>query len=219
MTSESKAVVEVSKKCSETAAELRSELNKLRRDPGGGLRQSLGRSLRAIRRKQFLAERQEKLEKYQRILDTRILSKLDVHAIQQSGKLQSLDQTVKDLVFKLSQGFSTVEQLLTNQTLEVRQHIDRRFNEQVHEEALQRAEQRFKDSLFFPEMFARQDDIPKSHEGTCHWIFGPNYPESQRGSESNSESNSDVESLAESTRGQPWSDFTDWLETGEDVYW
>ena len=82
-------------------------------------------------------------------------------------------------------------------------------------------------------MFARQDDIPKSHEGTCCWIFGRIYPKCESGAGSNSGSNFDieshaggdveidceVESLAESTMSRPWFDFTDWLEKGEDTYW
>ena len=141
MTGESKAVIEMSKKCSETAAELRSELSKLRLNPGDGLRQTLRKSFHAMQRGKFITETQEKLERYQKVLNSRILSKLDVHAIQRSGELENLDQSVKDLVFKLSQGFNTVEQLLAHQTHEVRQHIDRRIKEQAHTEALQRAEQ------------------------------------------------------------------------------
>ena len=226
-------MIEVSKKCSETAAELSSEFSKLHLSSRDGLRRTLGKSFRAIQRRKFITETQEKLEKYQKVLNSRILSKLDCHAIQQSGELENLDQRAKDLVFNLSQGFNTVEQLLAKQTLEVRQYIDRRFNELAHTEALQRAEQQFKDSLFFPEMFARQDDIPKSHEGTCCWIFGRNYPKCESDPGSNSESDSkikshagsdikidfEVERSAESTLSQPWFSFTDWLENGEDAYW
>ena len=109
MTSESRAVIEVSKKCSETAAELRSELSKLHLNPRDGLRRTLGKSFRTMQRRKFITETQKKLEKYQKVLNSRVLSKLDVHAIQQSGELENLDQSVKDLVFKLGQGFNTVE--------------------------------------------------------------------------------------------------------------
>lgn len=223
MTSESKAVIDVSRKCSETAAELCSELNKLRLDPQGGLRQSISKSLRAIQKKKFLTESQEKLDKYQNVLNTRILSKLDVHAIQQIGELQILDQSVKDLALALSQGLNTVTQLLAIQTVPIKQHIDRRFEEQAQSEAIRRVQKQFKDSLFFPEIFARQDDIPKSHEGTCHWIFGSNKVETRGEPRSDFESerdgDSEVESNTESARSQPWSDFSDWLQNGEEPYW
>ncbi|KAL8827522.1 MAG: hypothetical protein Q9191_003134 [Dirinaria sp. TL-2023a] len=214
-TSESRAVVDVSRKCSETAAELCSELKKLRLDPQGGLRQSMSKSLRAMQKKKFLTESQEKLDKYQNVLNTRILSKLDTHAIQQIGELQTLDQSVKDLALALSQGFNTVTQLLAIETVPIKQHIDRRFEDQAHSEAIRRVQKQFKDGLFFPEIFARQDDIPKSHEGTCHWIFASNKVETR----GELRSDSDVESNPESARSLPLSDFTDWLENGAEPYW
>ncbi|KAL8977889.1 MAG: hypothetical protein Q9205_006405, partial [Flavoplaca limonia] len=76
-------VVEVSKKCSETASKILTELNKLQRDPKGGFRDSVAKGLRSLRKKQFLTETQAKLNSYREILNTRILSKLDYHALQQ----------------------------------------------------------------------------------------------------------------------------------------
>ena len=235
MTSEAKAVIDVSRKCSETAAELHSELTKLRLDPGGGLRQSIEKSWRSMRRKTFITDTQEKLDKYQKVLNTRILSKLDVHAVQQIEELQTLDHSVKDLAFALSQGCNTVTQLIDDQTVVIQQHIDRRFEQQAHSEALQKAQQQFKDSLFYPEIFARQDDIPKSHEGTCRWIFGAHKAESGNDSgrenedgfesqrehdfESKRESESGAESLTGSAGRQPWFDFADWYENGQEPYW
>ena len=211
MSSESKDVIDVSKKCSATAAELLSELEKVKLDLKGGLRQAIGKSVRAIRKKKFLTETEKKLEKYQSILNTRILSKLDAHAIRQTEQFDMLDQSVKVLADALSQGRNTVTQLLASQTTAISEHVDRRMSNQAHAEALQRAQQHFKDSLFFPEIFARQDDISTSHEGTCRWIFGT--------PGGDSDSHSEGESVAEDIRAQPWSSFVEWLEKGEDVYW
>jgi len=161
----------VSKKCSTTATALLSELEKLQLKPGTGLVQAFKKTTRAVRRKTIIAEIEKKLEMYQSILNTRILSKLDAHAIQQIEQSRKLDQSVRDLAMALSQGRNTVAQLLDDQAVVIQEHIDRRFDDQAYEEAMQRAQQQFKDSLFFPDIFARQDDIPKSHEGTCHWIF------------------------------------------------
>ncbi|KAG7008695.1 hypothetical protein G7Y79_00004g012790 [Physcia stellaris] len=240
---ESKDVLDVSQKCSETAAKLLSELRKLKRDAGGGTIQALALGVRTIRRKKFLAESQERLEKYQSILDTRILAKLDAQSILQNVQLNTVDQNVKDLALALSQGRNTVVQLLSEQTVALRDHIDRRFDDQAQRDAIENAKKQFKESLFFPEIFARQDNITRSHEGTCRWIFGTPKTKPGRYSvdfESNSSANSEdddddydgqrvdsdepygsgSEGSEEIMRVIPrWSSFAQWLLKGEVAYW
>ncbi|KAI4262467.1 MAG: hypothetical protein L6R42_002358 [Xanthoria sp. 1 TBL-2021] len=213
-------VIDVSKKCSETAAEILTELNKLQRDPKGGFRQSFEKGILSWRKKRFLADTQDKLDRYREVLNTRILSKLDFHALQQIESYNRLDQTIKDLAVALSEGRNTYEQLLATHTTVIKEHIDRRLEDKAHEEAKLRNWQQFKDSLIYPEIFARRDDIARSHEGTCRWIFGPtqagNEAESMRGSSNASFQRRDVEE----TRAQPWSNFKDWLEgDSNDPYW
>lgn len=204
MNLKSSTVIEVSKKCSAIANELLAELRKLQAEPGDGLLQAIKKGTRAVRRKGVIKEIEKKLGKYQDILNTRILSKLDAHAVQQNAKFETLDQNVKDLAIRLSQEHNAFAQSMTNQTVALRTQLDRRLDNQVHTEAIERMKQRFKDSLFFPEMFARQDDIPKSHEGTCHWIFDP--------SQTNPIKYSDG-------KVPPWDSFTTWLSNDEDIYW
>ncbi|KAL8877344.1 MAG: hypothetical protein Q9198_004623 [Flavoplaca austrocitrina] len=236
-------VVDVSKKCSETAKEILTELNKLQRDPKGGFRDSVAKGLRSLRKKQFLMETQAKLDSYREILNTRILSKLDYHALQQSGSYCKLDQKVQDLAVALSEGRVTYEQVLATHTTDIKAHIDRRFIDKADEEVKRRHQQQFKDSLFYDEINARQDNIAISHEGTCRWIFGPpqagNETESEgTGSDTLSEDSDPIEadnksesvgtifdttsqdSGVEEIRDQPWSNFKDWLEgDSNDPYW
>ncbi|KAL8918399.1 MAG: hypothetical protein Q9208_007369 [Pyrenodesmia sp. 3 TL-2023] len=213
-------VIDVSKKCSETAAEILTELSKLQRDPKGGFRQSLGKSILVFRKKKFLADTQGKLDRYREVLNTRILSKLDFHALQQIESYNTLDQKVKDLAVALSEGRNIYEQVLATHTTTIKEHIDRRFHDRAHEEAKLRNWQQFKDSLFYPEITARQDDIARSHEGTCRWIFG----QTQAGNETQT-MGGNLNACAqhrnvEETRPQPWSNFKDWLEgDSKDPYW
>ncbi|KAL8669850.1 MAG: hypothetical protein Q9168_005579 [Polycauliona sp. 1 TL-2023] len=146
-------LTQLSKKCSETATELLTELSKLQRDANGGFRQSLGKSIRSLRKKQFLAETHSKLDRYREILNTRILSKLDYHALQQVESYSQLDKKVQDLAVALSKGQNTYEQLLAIHTIDIKGHIDSRFDDKAHEEARLRDEQaklksrqQFKDS-------------------------------------------------------------------------
>lgn len=101
-------IIDISTKCSKTAAGLLAELEKMRVEPGGGRRQAIVKGIHALRRKKFVADSQEKLETYQRVLDTRILVGLNSHSIQQVEDFQSLDQSVKHLATALDQGHNTV---------------------------------------------------------------------------------------------------------------
>ncbi|KAI4224688.1 MAG: hypothetical protein LQ349_007192 [Xanthoria aureola] len=213
-------VIDLSKRCTETAAELLTELNKLQRDPKGGLRQSLGKAIQSLRKKRFLAAAEGKLTLYREVLNTRILSKLDYHALQQIESYSKLDQKVQDLAVALSEGRNTYEQLLATHTTVIKEHIDRRLDDMAHEEAKLRRWQQFKDSLSFPEIYARQDDIVMSHEGTCRWIFGPNQAEDETDSMRESSDASSESRDVEEIRAQPWSSFKDWLEgNGNGPYW
>ncbi|KAL8893610.1 MAG: hypothetical protein Q9192_005099 [Flavoplaca navasiana] len=236
-------VIDVSKKCSETATEILTELNKLQRDPRGGYRDSVAKGLRSFRKTQFLTETQAKLDSYREILNTRILSKLDCHALQESDSYNKLDQKVLDLAVALSEGRNTYEQVLATHTTDIKEHIDRRFSQKADEEAKLRYQQQFRDSLFYPEINARQDDIARSHEGTCRWIFGPPQAGNEielegTGSDTVSEDSDPIQadnesesvetdfdttsqdSDVEEIRDQPWSDFKDWLEgDSNEPYW
>lgn len=184
--------------------------------------QAIKRSTRAVRRRTMIAETEKKLEKYQQILDTRILSKLNSHSVQQIERFETLDQSVKDLALALSQGNNTVAQLLTNQAVTLRGHIDDRFDDQAHQEAIRRVQQQFRDSLFFPEIFARQDDIVKAHKGTCRWVFSSSQDTSLGNSSLDDDSMSDSSTSEGSPRSAPsrtWYEFTSWLQNNEDIYW
>ena len=170
---ECRDIIDISRQCSKTAAELLIELEKLQLDSNGGLRQAVSKSVRAMRRKSFIKDIQDKLDRYQSILDARILVGLDAHSIQQTKDFQSLDRGVQDLIVAMSQGHTTVAQLLKNQSQALHDHIDRRFDDHAQTSYDLRTQQQVKESLFFPEMFARQEQIPKAHQGTCRWIFHP----------------------------------------------
>ncbi|KAL8874728.1 MAG: hypothetical protein Q9198_006824, partial [Flavoplaca austrocitrina] len=216
----SNGVVEVSKKCSETASKILTELNKLQRDPKAGFRDFVAKGLRSWRKKQFLTETQAKLDSYREVLNTRILSKLDYHALQQIESYDKLDQKVQDLAVALSEGRNTYEQVLASHTTEIKAHIDRRINGKADEEANHRHQRQFRESLFYPEINARQDDIVRSHEGTCRWIFGPAQADNETQLMGGGFDTTFQDRKWEEIRDQPWSNFRDWLEgDSNDPYW
>ena len=148
-------VIEVSEKCSKTAAELLSEISKLKQARGDGFRQVVSKMVRAIRRKKFLAETQNRLESYRDILNIRILSRLDVRTVLHDERFDKLDRTIRNLVVALNEGHNTYAKLIAEQTVTITTHIDRRHDQMNQEEASRRLRDEFIDSLFYPEISSR----------------------------------------------------------------
>ncbi|KAL9630203.1 MAG: hypothetical protein Q9204_004840, partial [Flavoplaca sp. TL-2023a] len=184
-------VLDLSKKCSRLGKELLSELDKLRLEKGN-LRQAILKSVRAYRRKAAIKEKQDLLDKYQRTLDTRILRRLDARSFKATHDVRGLNQSVQQLVHELEQGNNTVAQLLANH-----RDILERIEGKLENNLRTTADQQLLDSLFFPEIYSREDRIQNAYDGTCHWIL---------------DSNTEV-------RRKPWSNFRKWLENESGVYW
>ncbi|KAL8807579.1 MAG: hypothetical protein Q9182_000563 [Xanthomendoza sp. 2 TL-2023] len=191
-------ILELSTKCSRTAGELLTELNRLKLGQGG-LRQAIAQSVRAIRSKQFLQQKQSDLKEYQQVLDTRILIRLDARSLKESHDIEALDQSVRDLALDVENGRTTFSQLLTNQTREIQDHVNFRFDE--HERVMRgwQAQQQLMKSLLFQEILSRQDQISNAFGETYGWVF--EFP------------------VAESRKRRPWSNFRAWLVKGNGAYW
>lgn len=177
-------VLDLSRKCSKLGKELLRELDKLRLElEKGRLRQALLR-----RRKAAIKKKQGLLDSYQRVLDTSILGRLDARSLKETQDVRCLDQSVQQLVYELERGNNTVAQLRANH----RDILDR-IESKLENNQRTTANQQLLESLFFPEIDSREDQIQDAFDGTCRWIF-----------------NSSTE---------PWSNFCKWLETENGIYW
>lgn len=85
--------------------------------------------------------------------------------------LSLLFTKVKALWIRVDQGKITRDYI--DRQLENHNHASRGVFEQ---QALKQQMLKFKESLFFPEILSRKEQISDAHRGTCSWIFGP--PES-----------------------------------------
>ncbi|KAI4124048.1 MAG: hypothetical protein LQ338_005002, partial [Usnochroma carphineum] len=152
-----------------------------------------------MRRKGVLKEKQELLEKYRRVLDTRILIRLDARALKETQDMQCLDRGVQDLVFAIEKGQNTVEELMVIQSRQIKDHIDSAFKSRTRgsEDAI--ARQRLLEGLFYPEIVSREEQIPEAFQGTCGWIFDS--------------------AADERSKYRTWANFRSWLETENGVYW
>ena len=196
---------DLSTKCFLLAERLLAELKTLRLEQSG-FRHAIKKSFRVIRHKSSLKEKQALLEKYQQVLDTRILLRLDARSLQEKQSLDTLNQDVQNLVIALEQGHRTLAQLLAHQGQDLKDHIDKAFEKQAHAEAESLAHQQLLESLFFPEIVSRQDQISDAFQGTYQWIFDP--PSSKR------------------ARNVRWSNFhhwlkssDNWLKSSDGIYW
>ncbi|KAL8652279.1 MAG: hypothetical protein Q9210_002777 [Variospora velana] len=184
-------LLDLSQKCSDLGKELLKELDKFGVEKGR-LRQAILKSVRAHRRKAAIKEKQDLLDQYQRVLDTRILGRLDARSLKETQDIRCLDQSVQQLVHELEQGNNTVARLLANHK-DILDRIERKLENNPRTTA----DQQLLDSLFFPEIDSREDQIQDASDGTCHWIL-----------------NSTTDD-----RPKPWSNFRKWLETENGVYW
>ncbi|KAL8902357.1 MAG: hypothetical protein Q9207_004760 [Kuettlingeria erythrocarpa] len=188
-------VLDLSQNCSKLGKELIEELKKLRLEKGR-LRQAIQKSVFVLRRKAAIKEKQDLLEKYQRVLDTRILLNLDTRSLKETQDMQRLDQSVQQLVAKLEQGNNTVAQLLASHN-DILVRIEGKLDNDPSATADQPAHKQLLDGLFFYKIVSPQDQIQDAFDGTCRWIFNQTTDDTPK----------------------PWSNFPKWLETENGVYW
>ncbi|KAL8752393.1 MAG: hypothetical protein Q9199_005772 [Rusavskia elegans] len=191
-------ILKLSKRCCTIARELHAEIKNLKLD-NGGYRRFLSKAAQSIRKSRWLKETQAKLDSHTRTLDTLILIGLDTRSLRRSHDLDTLDRNVRDLALRLERGVNTTARLLADQTSQILDHFDQRFDDREREREIDQDRERFKASLFFPDIEAREDEIVEAFEGTCKWIFDP--------------------PIDKENNAPKWHNFRQWLEAGKAVYW
>ena len=165
-----------------------------------GLRQSIFKGVQASQRKELLKEKQDLLEKYQRVLATHILTKLETRSLKATHDIHLLDRNIQVLIQALDNGQNTVEKLLASHNREIRDHFDNQLESYKRSVTDHAAHRRFLDSLFFSEINSRQEQIPEAFKQTCRWIFDTPTDKRRVGD------------------GQLYN-FHDWLRSGKGAYW
>lgn len=124
------------------------------------------------------------------------LNQIDIRESIAFQELNSKFQNITISAAAESKSSDQLSQLLREENTLVKHHLSKAIeqgNVQLVNVAYQR---RFLESLCFPGIHARQEEIPDAHKETFHWIF-------QR---------------AES-RSRHWHSFIEWLESGSRTYW
>ena len=145
---EDKLLVELCRKCSGTASEIRRQIAKLKRDAKRGVLDIVTKTIQSMRKSKFIEEKKKELEGYERVLNTRILIRLDARAIQQTQMFEKLLERMDKLSLDIS-------------------------NPSEHSRDATRTifYQNMMKSLHFPEICSRQEQIPSTHRDTFEWIF------------------------------------------------
>ncbi|MCJ1332082.1 hypothetical protein MMC10_008774 [Thelotrema lepadinum] len=173
---EDKVLVDLCHRCRDTASVIRRQLVKLKKD--GGILDVIKKTIQTMRKNEFIEQKKKELEGYERLLNTRILVRLDTRAVQQ---MQVFDRLLERMN-QLSIGAQDEKSSLGD-----------RNRSQIYESIM--------DSLKFPEISSRQEQILDAYRTTYEWIF-----------KSSEEMDTDVPS--------EWASFMDWLtaSTGT-IYW
>ena len=202
---------QIAVKCRDQAAKLQFELKKLSPLQAGGLRSKVLKTWRSTFKTGPVNDIRNRLLDVQRVLDTKILVGLHQRskqiALDQEDAFSELHDQLQHFIARLASGFFKSDQvirseatrtrnLVTSEHASTRDHITKTLrNLQLGQTADQR-KQALIQSLLFPEIKLRQEQIDDAHERTFEWIFD--------------ESGEEL---------RPWSCFVTWLKTGSGLYW
>ena len=113
-------------------------------------------------------------------------------------QFNGLNQSVQDLVTHIGQGQKALAQIMARQELAIYNHIDKRLESHEQRTKTLQLQAQLKNSLFFPEIFSRRDNISDAFGGTCRWIF-------------------DSDSLEDRRIQKRWPNFVYWLKNSTSI--
>ncbi|KAG7006662.1 protein BRE4 [Physcia stellaris] len=208
-------LMKVAKQCSETAEQLVKKLREFSvAGPHHKKRQAISKAFKAIWRGGDIKQLQRQLDAHQKALDTRILIDLrhrqDLTSLQQRQDFQTIDLKVQTLISSLAQGPKSFEELralirdehgktqklIKDEHVQTREHVTKSFQERDHVQEVKEFRTQFHRSLWFDELYSREETIRYAHPQTFRWI------------------------LDKSAKNMgPWDNFVEWLEFGQGTYW
>ena len=201
-TPQDKKLSEIAKDCSAIAAELTTKLQTLKAPNAHRKRDRIKVGYKAFREKSHMQELQRRLESYRTALDTQILLGLrqQLGLVSNMGHAtQALSQQVQTMINKLSQGsiaFDELANAIRNEHAETREHITEQLRQYEKTQDHREYRKRFLDSLWFDELWSREERIVDAHRKTFEWIFDGSGKGIGR-----------------------WDNFVEWLEHGKGIYW
>lgn len=121
--------------------------------------------------------------------------------LQQEKRFLNLDFKVQTIIIELARSphnFDALKSLIQVQSQSIKGHITNELLQQRGDLAQEHYRQGLLKSLWFPEIYKRQETVSEAHGKTFQWVFEPNgFDKSAR----------------------RWHNFVQWLEKGDGIYW
>ncbi|RYP07349.1 hypothetical protein DL764_002565 [Monosporascus ibericus] len=251
-------LVDIASKCNVTARALDDEVKFLMVNyKKGSLKETLRVAVKANWRKSRLERLEKSLHDYQCAMETQLLASIwkKWDATYASGyrkmsdlikqeKSMTRDHTTKEV----ERAEASIRGHVTLQASEVKDLINKHITTEMRNtasgimESLRNAtiqdhtanqQQRLLQSLKFPSMDERRNQVHDSYEGTFQWIFYPDYRAHDSSNDESSDDElsddeaSDDEASDDESRDDGWSighdvswdSFVEWLKSDNDMYW
>ena len=264
-------LVDLAKKCAAAANDLREETDFLVAHRAG-LRAALGVVAKTAWRRRRLDRLEKTLVDAQRVMETAVLlrlsAKTDALQSQHDEAFAVLDHNLKHFIRQLSDGHTTLSEVVLRGSGEVKDHVTREasrvdqslrshvtkelairqkstkehitstgaaaqkaIEDRLHRlhnaQEEQRVRQRFIDSLKYPDMNARKNQVKETFPQTFAWIFNIDETDSE---ETDSEEILSIDqgdgevstwgaTSHRSEHPRLWYDFVAFLESDEPLYW
>ncbi|OTA68003.1 hypothetical protein K449DRAFT_317405, partial [Hypoxylon sp. EC38] len=211
-TSQHKQLVDVAKQCNIAARALEEEVKFLISNHAKGhLVQTLRTAVKTNWRRGRLERLEKSLRNYQHTMEScllaRVCKKTDAIELQQRQGFEQLDKDIQLFVSKYASGYTTLVDLVKTELVSVRENTTKetlRITQLKVDSDTQTWTRKQRDqllqSLRFPAMNERKNNLSKSHERTFQWVFYT--PED--------------DCHAKYTQ---WDNFSDWLKSDSDIYW
>ncbi|KAL9114736.1 MAG: hypothetical protein Q9227_001415 [Pyrenula ochraceoflavens] len=186
---------DVAKKCLAISDDLHIKLLKLKKKDTDGLTATLKKQLKTLWHRRDIEKIEQKMEKFQNILQSTVLTyELRGQAkiiLNQQEYYDRLDATLQTFLQRLAEGCSSLSDLIRSEedrtrweiqqnTRHVKDHLDDRLDSLQDDQASERQRQRLLQSLKFPNMNARRNDIDNVEEGTFSFALENDGAEKRR---------------------------------------
>ncbi|KAL2074233.1 hypothetical protein VTL71DRAFT_8011 [Oculimacula yallundae] len=203
------AVATICKACVVVSDELVAYLSNLKVPSGHPRRRwkSFRQAIKSVSSKDKIKELKQRLDSLRGELDTHVVlglrKQLSTMSIQHDAQFRSLDSTTQQIMVDLLDLRRTIRTDMGNQFQHLirSQHLEHAqtrsmFSDHARTQLEFRVSQSIIESLHYPTRTVRHETIPEAHMQTFEWIFQDPV-----------------------VGGKPWSDFGNWLETGNGIYW
>ena len=120
----------------------------------------------------------------------------DLATVQQQRSFRDLDSNVQKIIMGLADGKKSFRDLSALIHASTKEFVSQEFEEQRKETLDRESCKSFLETLYFPEILSRQEEIADAHKQTFEWIFD-----------------------ASGSKVLPWNNFVEWLERGQGIYW